>query len=589
VNFNRIELVIPVVFIAIVMMTLFTRKDAQIKKIIKDNWLLKETPMLRLRQAILYLGFFLVFISLLDLRGPVEQIEGSVPDQKTLIIVDSSSSMFVEDVRPNRYKKALILARHFVKQAVAHQVSIVLFSDIQKRLVPFTDDIDFLISRISALENDGLAGGGSNITQALEESLGYFKTSNENENENEKVKGNILILTDSEGHDGLLNKELPKGINVAVVGIGTLRGGRIPIRDKKGVFRSYKKFKGKEVVSKLNEKWIKDLGKQIPSFKYWIANSYALPTNEIVNFFRKGFVEGLSQGNVSIKPVWAHYLIIPGLLMIIVGYGSYFFTRFVPLAMALFMLNANVKASDKKQMPLSDEVIDIGKDFRRGELNERETLYYAQELVKNKRFKMASTIFSELERSLDAKDLNNYGVSLLGEKKITKALKKLQQAEKKVESIDKKLAFEIKKNILRALKMKEEQKKNKKSKKDKKDQDKKDKKKDENKKEEGKKGQEGKDKEEEKEKEKEKKKKGSSGKEKKEEDKKENKNNEKKDKAKKTPQQQLREKEQKQKLKRKMKKVPGIIKQIMSDDRRLQKKYLDTSTKNKNNVDLKDW
>jgi hypothetical protein len=57
----------------------------------------------------------------------------------------------------------------------------------------------------------------------------------------------------------------------------------------------------------------------------------------------------------------------------------------------------------------------------------------------------------------------------------------------------------------------------------------------------------------------------------------------------KSPEERLKEKERKQSQKRKMKKIPGLIKQILSDDRKLQKKYIDTSTKSKNNRPRKDW
>ena len=40
-----------------------------------------------------------------------------------------------------------------------------------------------------------------------------------------------------------------------VVGIGTARGGPVPNRDSKGIFRGNKKFNGKLVISKLDEKF----------------------------------------------------------------------------------------------------------------------------------------------------------------------------------------------------------------------------------------------------------------------------------------------------------------------------------------------
>ena len=74
----------------------------------------------------------------------------------------------------------------------------------------------------------------------------------------------------------------------------------------------------------------------------------------------------------------------------------------------------------------------------------------------------------------------------------------------------------------------------------------------------------------------------------------EKKNNKKKDSEEKGKKQKkkktLEEKEEEIRKKRKMIKIPAMLKQIMSDDSQLQKKYLDTSTKNKSsNNKKKDW
>ncbi len=72
-------------------------------------------------------------MSLLDLRGDQEQINTPLTDQKTIVLIDASSSMLVEDVQPNRFKRALTVARHFVKNAIGHQISVIVFSDISKK------------------------------------------------------------------------------------------------------------------------------------------------------------------------------------------------------------------------------------------------------------------------------------------------------------------------------------------------------------------------------------------------------------------------------------------------------------------------
>ena len=143
---------------------------------IQNHWFKRPSKANILGRITYFLAFATLIIALLDLRGAPTKVESSIPDQKTIIIVDSSASMLVEDVRPNRFKRALLLARHFIKSSAGHQIAVVIFSDTQKRLISFTDDLDLLDARVAALDNINIRGGGSQIGQAIQESIQYFKT-----------------------------------------------------------------------------------------------------------------------------------------------------------------------------------------------------------------------------------------------------------------------------------------------------------------------------------------------------------------------------------------------------------------------------
>jgi Ca-activated chloride channel family protein len=601
-NFDKFYLFTPIIVTIIIISLIILKIDKKVTKVVIDNWLLTQSKTYYIRSFFFLVGVALLLLSLLDLRGPEDSQDSNIPDQKTMIIIDSSASMLVEDVRPSRYKKALLLARHFVKKAVGHQISVVLFSDTQNRLVPFTDDLDLLDTRIAALEDNNNVSGGSNIAQALDESLSYFRSSNKTQSE---ISGNILILTDSEGHDGDLTKVVPDGINVGVVGIGTRRGGKVPIRDSRGIFRGYKKYNGKEVNSSLNEKWIASLSKKIKHYKHWIVNSYVVPTEEIVDFFRNKFIKSLSMGTVRIKPVLAHYLMIPGMLFILISFLLYPLRRFyVPCFLVLLLSNClneplvsvyaqeeeETTEAEAKVMPPTEEMQDLEGLLRDGKIKDKDALYLAAEYLRTKDVRRAEIIFSEYKNKLDAKGVSNYGLALLNNEKNNEALDLLTQAlkmAKKHHNNDPDLIKSIRKNIIEAIGKK---KKNEKKKKDQnRDKNKKVKKKDK-KKDKKKQGDE---------KEGEGKKKPGEEKNKKPNENKKNKRNEKKNKdnkeendekkREKSPEERLKEKERKQSQKRKMKKIPGLIKQILSDDRKLQKKYIDTSTKSKNNRPRKDW
>jgi Ca-activated chloride channel family protein len=191
--------------------------------------------------------------------------------------------MLAEDVRPNRFEKASLLAKHFIKKAVGHQISIVVFSDGQKRIVPFTNDMDLIEARLNALKELDLERGGTGLSLAIQESIQYFVDSEK------RPFGNILVLTDAEETDGGLDLDVPEGISVGVVGVGTAKGAPIPMRSSRGVFSGNKKHQGKTVISKLDEEYLKKLGTEIEHFKYWVASSYSLPTEKILGFFNRAF------------------------------------------------------------------------------------------------------------------------------------------------------------------------------------------------------------------------------------------------------------------------------------------------------------
>ena len=398
-----------IILVAAIVMGLLTYNRKKYFEWIGMHWFFQKSLYNSISFAALLVSFSLLLFSLMDVRGPQEQMEVAVPDQKTIIMIDTSASMLVEDVKPSRFKRALFMAKHFVKKAIGHQVAIVLFSNIQKRIVPFTDDIDLLDARISGLETLNISKGGSNISQAIQESLQYFKSSAPDGGE---IFGNILIFSDSEESGTPFDVQIPPKINVAFVGVGTLNGGKIPLRSRNERFRGYKRYGGKDVISKLNENHIKSLGTKIDSYRYWIASSYTIYTDEVINFFEKSFLEDLELAHQTIiRPVWSHYIASIGIVFYILSIiFSQFrsFAQFVVifLLMAVGWWNGGVVRAD------------ISKDLeklREGGLDKVGRLKLAEKFLKKGEMENALELYGEnIDRPEDAdfSTLSNYAVAL---------------------------------------------------------------------------------------------------------------------------------------------------------------------------------
>lgn len=307
---------------------------------IKTYWFYKRSFLSFCSTLVFLLSLLVMLVTLLDLRGPEKKIEANVPLQKTIILLDNSQSMLVEDVRPDRFTRSIFLARHFIRHATGHQISVLLFSDTHKKIVPFTTDIELIDSRLSSLVKFSGQRGGSNLKQAISEAVQYFNASSKDFSE---LTGNILIFTDGEETYAGMKLSVPDNISVGVVGIGTQNGGPIPNRTKKGVFYGNKTYNGQEVISKLDESFLKFLGQEIKKYNYWLASStYNLPTKDILKFFDHFHFKKYSFSEVTIRPVLMEYILIPGIILyilsVLLGIGKTFkYGQNIILLLGLFV------------------------------------------------------------------------------------------------------------------------------------------------------------------------------------------------------------------------------------------------------------
>ena len=553
---------------------------------IADYWFYRKKNKVRLASLLKYTAFLLLLLAMLDLRGKPERVKTSVSDQRTIILIDASASMLAEDVRPNRFKKAIIIARHFIKNAFGHQVSVLVFSDTHKRLIPFTDDIDLLDARVAGLEDMDLKEGGSNLSQAIYESFSYFSAASGSAKE---IQGNLLVLTDSEenGEQVKIDKNL-ENFNLAIVGIGTRKGATIPMRLRNGRYQGNKRFEGREVITKLDEENLKSFSKVFPNYKYWIALSYSMPTQEILDFFRLKIESTAKERDHISRPVKMHLLVIPALILLILSYffrfGRVFKSGVLFLALS-FALNGQEEKKDENPRDKfwEENAVQLDK-LRDGDLEKDKTFKLAEKAMKNQLYDDASLLYKGTEISKDDIESKlNYGTSLLAQGKLKEGLKlydSVKNLSRDISKTDKeKISKLIRKNSLLAIKEEEKKQKEK-----------------EKKKKEGEKG-EGENNPDSENQEKNEKKENQKSENKDQEGKGEDKDKE-KDKQKQNESQ--KEREERIRKQKKMVKVPSLLKQLLSEDRDLQKKNIDPRThaskrdrfgknKDKTPYSKKDW
>lgn len=555
--------------------------------LIRKYWFYKRSLFSYLSSLCLISGMTLLLFSILDARGPEERIKTPVPRDRTIILIDTSASMLAEDVKPSRLQKAALIAKHFARKAAGHQLSVVAFAEIQKKIVPFTNDLDLIDARLDSIKSLRNQYGSSALSVAIQESIQYFKESGG------EARGNILVLTDGEETAEGIKLNIPKEYHVALVGIGTTQGGRIPLDDSRGFRFGYKRDKGRDIITKLNEKFFQKTAADIPSGKYWLANTYSLPSEEIVEFFQTEKSKGMDEQDMVIRPVMMEWIVLPAIVLLIL---SYIFKAIRIFSLGLLLLLYNPAYSQEKEdVQLTPEVISQMQSLEKGELNKIERLKLADDLYRAGAKDEAISMFEEnlkgssLDQSVPPEAYLNYGTTLLEKGKTEKALGIYQTLMDGLEG-EKKKEFQetIEKNIVTHFKQqeekKEQEKKDKKDKKDNKD----------NKDNKDQKPGQGSPKPEE----------GKSGDQKKPQDNPEDKKEEKKDKNdpgkdKEEPKDEPEDKKdqpgdagEEEKKPLPPKKLEPKLKQLMSDDRQLQLKMIENGTRDLNrrkSRSSKDW
>ncbi len=559
---------------------------------IKKYWFFKRTKTSIMSQITYLASIALLGLSLLDLRGSVISSTANIVEQNTIILIDNSESMLVEDVTPNRFKRSVMLARHLVKNSIGHKIAIVLFSDIQKRIIPFTDDLDLLDSRLSALDELSIVGGGSNLKSAINESFSYFREMSDNLAE---INGNLIVLSDFEFHDDNDRLHVPSGVNVAMLGIGTVRGGNIPNRSVGGILNDFKRYQGELVVSSLNERAIQEIGKNFKYFKYWIPLSEGVYSNEIWSFFRNIYREKLKKGTISSRPVLVNYLLVPAICLFAVSVLFSLFNTFkitttlrTIALLVLFGLSTRIPLVIAEEKNRSDKAMNkMIARLNNGDLSNDEKLKLAEKFLRINETEKSITLYKENIKNLNdaTKEVRfNLATAFLKSEKKHQGIMgyKLLISQLDENSVkDDKILSSIRQNILLMLNSKSQKKTDGNGGKKEESgpsQEQKD----------GNKGEGGGG-------EKSKEKKDKQGKEqnKKQEEKpkEKNKDGEKGDEESKKPPPPptLQDFEKQIEQKRKMVKVPALLKQLLSDDRDIQKKYFQTKKQTLESKEKKDW
>ena len=170
--------------------------------------------------------------------------------------LDVSRSMLSEDTPPNRLEKSKQIISKVIDKLGGDRVGIIVYAGNAYPLLPITTDHAAAKMFLQNAGPDMVSSQGTAISQALL----LAKTFYDDESQTNRF---LFILSDGEDHeekfDEAAKEVLDQGIKIYTIGVGTKKGGPIPIK-RNGKFLGYKKDnKGEVVITQLHDETLKDI------------------------------------------------------------------------------------------------------------------------------------------------------------------------------------------------------------------------------------------------------------------------------------------------------------------------------------------
>lgn len=180
---------------------------------------------------------------------------GRLPDsvqtasEDIIFLLDSSRSMLSTDVRPNRLERAKLAIMDFLQTHPGGRVGLVVFAGQAFLQCPLTFDHDALRESLIAVNDSTIPVGGTDLGRALSEAVHAV--------ENRDRRQVMILLSDGEDlrDTGLSVAERLAETNIVLhtVGVGTVIGGEIPIKNALGQPDVVRDEVGRIVRTKLDE------------------------------------------------------------------------------------------------------------------------------------------------------------------------------------------------------------------------------------------------------------------------------------------------------------------------------------------------
>ena len=237
--------------------------------------------ILKMLAFLIGLAFLIVSLTNPKMGTKLETVKRQGVD--IVFALDVSKSMLAEDIAPNRLEKSKQIITKIIDRLGSDRIGIIIYAGNAYPLLPITTDQGAAKMFLQSASPNMVSSQGTAINEAIKLATSYY-------NNDEQTNRFLFIISDGEDHQDDASSAIAQatkdGIKTYTIGVGTEKGGPIPLKDR-GVLQGYKKdSKGEVVITKMNENTLKEIADN-GNGKYFLGNR----TQETVDYVEEILVK----------------------------------------------------------------------------------------------------------------------------------------------------------------------------------------------------------------------------------------------------------------------------------------------------------
>jgi len=233
-----------------------------------------------------------------------------------MVVLDTSKSMLVEDVKPDRLTRAKMDISELMNRLDGDEVGLTVFSGASFTLFPLTSDYNTARSFLDIAQPGIVSRPGTAIGEAIRTALRGFDEARTSQ----KV---IVLMTDGEDDPAAMaaaaREAAEAGAMIYTIGFGSNAGDVIPEYDEQGQLIGVKKDRsGQTVVSALNEAALQEIA-SITGGQYYPATTDSRELDALtadLNRLQKGDIQQHESVTRHEQFIW---FLAPALLLLVIA------------------------------------------------------------------------------------------------------------------------------------------------------------------------------------------------------------------------------------------------------------------------------